>query len=79
MFQISAMINLKTKFEGSSNCPCAKRNEEQRGSGRVCESRAKKKLPMYPPFGGFHHIIKYYNFYTCNGSTFYLFFNTLVY
>ena len=43
MFQISAMINLKTKFEGSSNCPCAKRNEEQRGSGRVCESKAKKK------------------------------------
>ena len=29
MFQISAMINLKTKFEGSSNLPCAKHNEEQ--------------------------------------------------
>ena len=29
MFQISAMINFKTKFEGSSNRPCAKHNEEQ--------------------------------------------------
>ena len=51
MFQISAMINLKTKFEGSSNCPCAKRNEEQRGSGRVCESRAKKNDPCTAPSG----------------------------
>ena len=26
-----------------------------------------------PPPPGFHHILQYYNFYTCNGSTFYLF------
>ena len=32
MFQISAMINLKIKFEGSGNRPCAKHNEEQRES-----------------------------------------------
>ena len=32
MFQISAMINLKIKFEGSANRPCAKHNEEQRES-----------------------------------------------
>ena len=31
-----------------------------------------------PPLGGFHQILKYHNFYTCNGSTFYLYFNTLV-
>ena len=37
MFQISAMINLKTKFEGSSNCSCAKHDEDQRESRRVCE------------------------------------------
>ena len=37
MFQISAMINLKTKFEGSSNRPCAKHNEDQRESRRLCE------------------------------------------
>ena len=37
MFQISAMIHLKTKFEGSSNRTCAKHNEEQRESRRVCE------------------------------------------
>ena len=37
MFQISAMINLKTKFEGSSNHPRAKHNEEQQESRRVCE------------------------------------------
>ena len=36
MFQISAMINLKTKFEGFSNRPCATHNEEQRES-RGCE------------------------------------------
>ena len=37
MFQISAMINVKTKFEGSSNRPCTKHNEEQRESPRVGE------------------------------------------
>ena len=37
MFQISAMINVDTKFEGSSNRPCIKHNEEQRESRRVCE------------------------------------------
>ena len=37
MFQMSAMINLKTKFEGSSNRPCAKHNKDQRESRRVCE------------------------------------------
>ena len=50
MFQISAMINLKTKFEGSSNCPCAKRNEEMRGSRRVCESRGDVNV-TYKPTG----------------------------
>ena len=29
MFQISAMINLKTKLEESSNRSCAKHNEKQ--------------------------------------------------
>ena len=37
MFQISAMININTKFEGSTNRPCAKRNEEQQELRRVCE------------------------------------------
>ena len=38
-----------------------------------------KNDPCSPPPGGFHQILKYHNFYTCNGSTFYLyFFNTLV-
>ena len=37
MFQISVMINLKTKFEGSSNRPSAKRYEKQQESRRVCE------------------------------------------
>ena len=32
MLQNSAMINLKTKFEGSSIRPCAKHSEEQRES-----------------------------------------------
>ena len=36
MSQISAMINLKAKFEGSSNRPCAKHNKEQQESRRVC-------------------------------------------
>ena len=31
------MIILKTKFEGSLNLPCAKHNEGQRESRRVCE------------------------------------------
>lgn len=42
------MINLKTKFEGSSNCPCAKRNEELRGSRRVCESRGDVNVTYKP-------------------------------
>ena len=37
MFQISAMININTKFDGSTNHPCAKRNEEQQELRRVCE------------------------------------------
>ena len=37
MFQISAMININTKFEGSTNRPCAKRNKEQPELRRVCE------------------------------------------
>ena len=37
MFQISAKINIKTKYEGFSNRPCAKHNEEQRESRRVSE------------------------------------------
>ena len=37
MFQISAMININTKFDGSTNRPCAKRNEEQQELRRVCE------------------------------------------
>ena len=37
MFQISPMININTKFEGSTNRPCAKRNEEQQELRRVCE------------------------------------------
>ena len=35
MFQISAMINLKTKFEGFSNRPCATHDEERRGAARI--------------------------------------------
>ena len=41
MFQISAMININTKFEGSTNLPCAKRNEEQQELRRVCELQSK--------------------------------------
>ena len=41
MFQISAMININTKFEGSTNRPCAKRNEEQQELRRVCELQRK--------------------------------------
>lgn len=41
MFQISAMINKDTKFEGSTNRPCAKRNEEQQELRRVCELQSK--------------------------------------
>ena len=41
MFQISAMINLKTKLEESSSHSCAKHNEKQRESRRVCESQSK--------------------------------------
>ena len=37
MFQISAKINFKTKYEGFSNRPCTKHNEEQRESRRVSE------------------------------------------
>ena len=37
MFQISAKINFKTKYEGFSNRPCAEHNEEQRESRRVSE------------------------------------------
>ena len=37
MFQISAKINFKTKYEGFSNRPWAKHNEEQRESRRVSE------------------------------------------
>ena len=37
MFQISAMMNVNTKFEGSSNRPCTKHIEEQRESRRVGE------------------------------------------
>ena len=54
MSQISAMINLKTKFEGSSNRPCAKHNEEQQESRRVCDGQRgfltwkfpRKHVPM---------------------------------
>ena len=50
MFQISATINLKTKFEGPSNRPCAKHNEDQRESRRVCEWQRKLlKFPRNPP------------------------------
>ena len=35
------MINLKAKFEGSLNRPCAKHDEEQRESRRVCERQSK--------------------------------------
>ena len=39
MFQISAMININNKFEGSTNRPCAKRNEEQQELRRVCRGK----------------------------------------
>ena len=48
MFQISAMINLKTKFEGSSNCSCAKHDEDQRESRRVCERQSKLLTWKFP-------------------------------
>ena len=48
MFQISAMINLKIKFEGSANRPCAKHNEEQRESRRVCEWQSKLLTWKFP-------------------------------
>ena len=31
------MININTKFDGSTNRPCAKRNEEQQELRRICE------------------------------------------
>ena len=41
MFQISAKINFKTKYEGFSNRPCTKYNEEQRESRGVSEWQSK--------------------------------------
>ena len=40
IIQITAMINLKTKFEGSLNRPCAKHNEVQRYHEEFVSDRA---------------------------------------
>ena len=48
MFQISGMINLETKFEGSSNRSCAKHYEDQRESRRVCEWQSKLLTWIFP-------------------------------
>ena len=48
MFQSSGMINLETKFEGSSNRPCAKHYEDQRESRRVCEWQSKLLTWKFP-------------------------------
>ena len=37
MFQISAKINFKIKYEGFWNRPCAKHNEEQRESQQAAD------------------------------------------
>ena len=53
MFQISAKISFKIKYEGFWNRPCAKHNEEQRESQQAadmeiltetCTHDIKKKL-----------------------------------
>ena len=48
MFQISAKINIKTKYEGFSNRPCTKHNEEQRKSRRVSEWQSKLLTLKFP-------------------------------
>ena len=58
MFQISAMININTKFEGSTNRPCAKRNEEQQELRRVCELQSK---PLN--FGLFVMVVSFWFFF----------------
>ena len=47
MFQISAKINFKTKYEGFSNRPCTEHNEEQRESRRVSEWQSKLRTRKF--------------------------------
>ena len=61
MFQISAMININTKFEGSTNRPCAKRNEEQQELRRVCELQSKLLN-----FGLFVMVVSFWFFFYAN-------------
>ena len=60
MFQISAMININTKFEGSTNRPCAKRNEEQQELRRICELQSKLLN-----FGLFVKVVSFCFFFLC--------------
>ena len=62
MFQISAKISFKIKYEGFWNRPCAKHNEEQRESQQAadmeiptetCTHDIKKFIALFLSFQGF--------------------------
>ena len=62
MFQISAKINFKIKYEGFWNRPCAKHNEELRESQQAadmeiptetCTHDIKKFIALFLSFPGF--------------------------
>ena len=65
MFQISAMININTKCEGSTNRPCAKRDEEQQELRRVCELQS---TPLN--FGLFVMVVSFFFFFLCKRDCF---------
>ena len=65
MFQISAMININTKFDGSTNRLCAKRNEEQQELRRVCELQSKLLN-----FGLFVMVVSFCFFFLCKRDCF---------
>ena len=62
MFQISAKINFKIKYEGFSNRPCAEHNEEQQESGlmRVKIPRDRRTLCRWIE-SHFHACINFYD------------------
>ena len=62
MFQISAKISFKVKYEGFWNRPCAKHNEERRESQQAadmeiltetCTHDIKKFIALFLSFQGF--------------------------
>ena len=71
MFQISAKINFKIKYEGFWNRPCAKHNEEQRESQQAadmeiptetCTHDLKKFIALFLSFQGFFWSFRYGRF-----------------